>query len=590
MPETNNASSDDKTTGQSAQQTGQISHISQPASVKSRLNLIHEITLATLETLTPEQLADPSYVESQVLYECRSAINLENSLRDKNAKIRGIDELLPAQIADILVYSYPIVRIAGAGKNADEDQDMIAIYQFEGPDEGLYVASEVRFRELVRKYNYAITSKQTSEVYLSVMEKLPRSQRCQQENLVAVNNGIFDYETKILHPFTPELIFLTKSRVNYNPNAKNIVIHNDEDGTDWDVESWMETLSDDPEIVNLLWEILGAIIRPLVPWNKSAWFYSNTGNNGKGTLCELMRRLVGDGSYAVIPLADFGKDFLLEPLLRASTIIVDENDVGTYIDKAANIKAVITGDTLSINRKFKAPVAFNFRGFMVQCLNELPRIKDKSDSFFRRQLFIQFTKCFTGVERKYIKEDYLHRQEVLEYVMYRVLNMNYYSLSEPEACKLALDEYKEFNDPVRQFCAEILSKAKWDLLPFIFLYDIYQIWFRRAFPSGKIQNRNKFIEDLLVAIKDDPMWECPDKTRQIASSGRMYCFEPLIEEYGLTDWMNPKFLHIGSATAQERCTPFPGQYNKVYRGLTRKAGTGNVTDAASTDQDTPNVQ
>ena len=53
---------------------------------------------------------------------------------------------------------------------------------------------------------------------------------------------------------------------------------------DWDVESWMDDLFDDPELVELMWKILGAIIRPNVPWDKSAWFYSESGNNGKGTL------------------------------------------------------------------------------------------------------------------------------------------------------------------------------------------------------------------------------------------------------------------------------------------------------------------
>lgn len=100
---------------------------------------------------------------------------------------------------------------------------------------------------------------------------------------------------------------------------------------------------------------------------------------------------------------------MLEPLLRASAIITDENDVGTFIDKAANVKAVITGDTILVNRKFKIPVMFNFHGFMVQCFNEMPRLKDKSDSFFRRQLFVPFEKCFTGVERKYIKADYFNQ-------------------------------------------------------------------------------------------------------------------------------------------------------------------------------------
>ena len=95
---------------------------------------------------------------------------------------------------------------------------------------------------------------------------------------------------------------------------------------------------------------------------------------------------------------------MLEPLTRATAIIVDENDVGTYIDKAANLKAIITNDAISINRKFKQVISYRFYGFMVQCLNEMPRIKDKSDSFWRRQLFIPFTKCFTGAERKYIKQ------------------------------------------------------------------------------------------------------------------------------------------------------------------------------------------
>ncbi|NCB94113.1 MAG: hypothetical protein EOM40_16365 [Clostridia bacterium] len=97
---------------------------------------------------------------------------------------------------------------------------------------------------------------------------------------MAVNNGIFDYDAKTLLPFLPYYVFLSKYRVNYNARAKNVVIHNDSDNTDWDIESWMSDLSDDPEITELLWEILGAVIRPLNPWDKSTWFYSEQSNNG----------------------------------------------------------------------------------------------------------------------------------------------------------------------------------------------------------------------------------------------------------------------------------------------------------------------
>ena len=311
----------------------------------------------------------------------------------------------------ITVALHPVAAIETAGKNSDKNYKLLGVYQDDGENAGIYDVTDEALENLAELYCFGMTEREVAEFKRHLRRLAPTKQLCKEVNLIAVNNGIFDYDTKQLLPFTADYVFTTKSRVNYNPIAINITIHNQEDGTDWDVESWMKSLSDDTEIVNVLWEILGAIIRPNVPWGKSAWFYSDTGNNGKGTLCKLMRQLYGEGSYASISLSDMGKDFMLEPLTKATAIIVDENDVGIYIDKAANLKAIITGDTITINRKFKTPLPYQFKRFMVQCLNKLPRIKDKSDSFFRRQLFILFTKCFTGVERKYIKNDYLHRQE-----------------------------------------------------------------------------------------------------------------------------------------------------------------------------------
>ena len=277
-----------------------------------------------------------------------------------------------------------------------------------------------------------------------------------------------------------------------------------------------------------------------------------------------MRQLCGEGSYKSIKLEDMGKEFLLEPLVGASAIIVDENDVGTYIDKAANLKAIVTGDVIQINRKFKQPISFRFRGFMVQCLNEMPRVKDKSDSFFRRQLFIPFTKCFTGAERKYIKQDYLKRTEVLEYVLYKVLNMNYYELSTPDVCKDALEEYKEFNDPILQFVNEILPQLQWDLVPFTFLYSLYRAWFDRYIPSGSPQARNTFIKDLLIALKSNDTWECKDKNAKVASANRMDKPEWLIDEYKLEDWYNQTYKGNDRA---KRCCP---SLQASYRGIVRK--------------------
>ncbi len=525
---------------------------------RTKNQILDEVTNTYINQLTPGKTPENISIELENLIE--SELSLENQLRPKRSLFRIPDCLSFDQIAQLMAKLYPIARIACAGTNADPAYDLLALYV---PDEGTYTTDEDELYKIAIRFNRRLSSNEFSEILRRLRILTPRKLRCQDRDLIAVNNGIFHYDTKTLEPFSPDYVFMTKCHVNYNPSAQNITIHNDDDNTDWDVESWMSELSDDSEIVELLWQILSAIIRPHVRWNKSAWLYSETGNNGKGTLCELMRSLCGDTAYAVIPIDDFGKDFALEPLTRATAIIVDENNVGTFIDKAANIKAVITNDVISINRKFKTPISYQFYGFMVQCLNEFPRIRDKSDSFYRRQLFIPFDKCFTGIERKYIKEDYLHRTEVLEYVLYKVLNTNFYKLSEPQSCRNILAEYKEFNDPVRQFFAEFENIFVWDLLPFPFLYDLYKAWFRKNSPNGSIQGKNKFISELINVIKNNPTWYCGDKTKTIRSSGKMNAPEPLIVKYDLQDWMNPNYT---GGDINRICIP---ALASAYRGLLR---------------------
>lgn len=524
---------------------------------------LREITLDYLAQIDIQNPPTPANIQADILDAVSLQFQLENTNRAKGSSWKIPDRLTPAQIADILMTLYPIVNIAYGGLNADIEFDVLSIYQTDGPDKGIYTSTKQMFSRLIHQYCYTFSEKETNETLALLKDRAPRVVRSSDRNLIAVNNGIFDYDTKTLMPFDPHLIFVSKSKVDYNPNAINPIIHNSDDGTDWDIESWMADLFDDPEITALMWEILGAIIRPNVPWNKSAWFYSNTGNNGKGTLCELMRAITGEGTYASIPLSDFAKDFMLEPLLKASAIIVDENDVGTFVDKAANLKAIITNDVIQMNRKFKTPIAFQFKGFMVQCLNELPKIKDKSDSFYRRQLFVPFTKCFTGKERKYIKHDYLHRQDVLEYVLYKVLNTNYYTLSEPEACKLVLEEYKEFNDPVRQFIDEIVMNCKWDLLPYTFLYDLYKAWFKLNVPNGTMVGRNTFVQELNKALYGDTTWYPTPSNAPVRPGNKMNAAEPYIFEYHLEKWTNPTYR---GTDIEKLCHP---ELKATYKGLLR---------------------
>ena len=313
----------------------------------------------------------------------------------------------------------------------------------------------------------------------------------------------------------------------------------------------------------LLWQILGACIRPGVSWDKVALLYSTVGSNGKGTFCELARGLCGSG-HASLAIADFEKDFALEKLVSATAVIADENNVGAHIDKSANFKAAATGDMLHVNRKYKIPITYRFRGFIIQCVNELPKVKDKSESFNRRLLCVPFEKSFRGAERKYIKHDYLHRKDILEYVLYKILHMDYDELSEPEACKNLLHEYRTNNNPVLDFAEEMLPELKWDFVPFTFLYDLFKAWFRQTNPSGIVVGYKTFLFGLLNALAAENLgWYCQDKNQAVRPGNRMDAPEPLILEYDLEDWKNPMYK---GGNPDMICRPI---LKPNYRGILR---------------------
>lgn len=482
-------------------------------------------------------------------------------------RLQGADRLPPVKVLAPVQIAVCVKALHRAvcllWRDGDEDGNFdIALYQEDGGDAGVYDVRDESLNRVIRMYDRTMTTRQVEEVKAILRTTCRKVRPCGNPDLIPVNNGVFDYRRKVLVPFSPDCVFTSKCRVDYVPDAPNPVIHNDDDGTDWDVVSWMDGLSDDPEVVRLLWEVVGAIIRPGVRWNKTAWFYSVTGNNGKGTLCALMRNLCGAGAWASIPLKAFSREFMLEPLMRVSAVITDENDTSTYVDDAAALKSVITGDPFQLNRKFKDPRSVLFRGFMVQCVNELPRMRDRSESMYRRLLVVPFEKRFEGRERKYIKADYLGRRDVLEHVLWRVLHeTDYYALSEPEACAKALGDYRLYNDPVREFLEEVLPQASWDLLPWDFLHDLFGRWARRRHPEGRVEGSRTFMGRVRAIVGDYPGWSVAENA--LRPNGRMDRPEPLIAEYEVGEWMNPGYAGGDPA---KRCVP---ALKGRYRGLVR---------------------
>ncbi len=506
-------------------------------------------------------------------------IDLKNTIRPKESKLRKQNELYPWCTAKLLLHCCEIRKITESKKSPP----LLIIYN---PQTGLYEIAQITdtLERMIYDCDILYTKKHAEDVFKKIQNEAEPAQLTKDPDLIAVKNGIYHRKTKTLIDFHPDYIFLNKTNVNYNPNAKNPILTMP-DGETWDFCSWLKDLTDsDQEIEHLLWCVIAAILRPMVSWDKSIWLYSEKGNNGKGTFLQVLKELCGN--YASIQLSDMSKPYALTQIIDASAIITDENDCDMYIDKMSEFKSMVTHDAVTVNRKYKDPITFVFHGLIVQCINSLPKTKDKSDSILRRLLIIPFKKCFTGKERKYIKDEYLHRSDVLEYIQKQALELDIDRFPEPDACKEMLMEYQDNNDSAIAFWNEFEPQFTWDLLPFEFLYALYIAWHQKQYPYGKPQNAKTFKRTILSHLDGSETWNC-DKEKKIRPSTRMDAYEPLILEYSLTDYMNEAYK---GSDPQKRCT-FTKKPN--YRGVVRKQEnlnnnakpTPNIPDTSCTCQD-----
>ncbi len=498
------------------------------------------------------------------------AINERNVVQG-GTKVQTIQGLPNPCIASLILAKYHVRCISWTGNR--DDGNFVGVYQEDGNEKGIYISSDAYFNQLIRNFKFTATKKDVDEI-LEILEADAEFVKPSTDpDLLAFNNGIFNYKTKELLDFNPDIAFTRKSKVNYistplpNPHITM------PDGVVWDFDSWMESLSDDPEIVELLLKTCGAVIRPNVRWDKIVCMYSQVGMNGKGTLCELMKQLCGDGFYASIPFVGFEKDSMIAQLIKANAVITDENGTNDYAKNVANLKALTTGDSVSIDRKYKDAITFKYNGLIVECVNNLPRAADQTDSFYRRFLMIPFEKTFKGEERKYIKNDYLKRPEVLEYVLQKVMNLpEYYELPEPEACKKLLDYYKEYNDPVLQFVDETFPCFVWEKVPQSFVYDCYLGWCAKNNPSGKTIGKfgvmDRIRSYVLSAYADE--WQFKQGDTRINKNDNL-APELLIVDYGLDDWRSKTYK--GTDPAKMSMPQFKKSYNNCFLKVNPQGGT-----------------
>ena len=454
----------------------------------------------------------------------------------KGRRAYGLFQILPPFVIARCILQRELSHTGLIGKSRSTAELMT--YQATGVNKGLYVFAEDPIYILASQYNCAISDKDLQAVVRCVRNSVQMLTENKDSDIAVVANGLFDPQPKKLLSFSPDVVLRAKAAVAFPEDVPTCPVMPD----GWNVDDWIRELAnDDPQVEQLLWQVIAALFYPNHAFGKAILLYSPTGSNGKGTFLELLRNLVGVDRVASVSMSDFSKPFLPPSLLNCFAVLSDENRVGAFMRDTSKLKAWVTHDYVPIDVKYGPMVETKGRGLCVFCVNELPLSKDKSESLYRRFIVIPFVKRFVGEdENPAIKNDYLKRPEVLAYVAYKALMM--YSCKkfvEPDVCKKLLGQVRVENDPVLQFAEEFLPQFKWDLLPWDFLYMMYCKWMREDVPSGRPVNKNEFNKRLSAYVDDHPScgWFVPrdakGKQTPVRTGKHIIAVEPLAAKYGI---------------------------------------------------------
>ncbi len=114
----------------------------------------------------------------------------------------------------------------------------------------------------------------------------------------------------------------------------------------------------------------------------------------------------------------------------------------------------------------------------------------------------------------------------------------------PDFCSMATKWHEvEFNSEclyrnnLEQFYTDIISRCRWSLLPFGFLYDLYEAWLPTVGLYEKPQKKTDFSNRIIEFLRDKDGWDV-DKRYVVADENNMPMPEMLIKQYNLKNWFN----------------------------------------------------
>jgi putative DNA primase/helicase len=266
-------------------------------------------------------------------------------------------------------------------------------------------------------------------------------------NFINLKNGMVSLDTFELLPHHPSYLSTVQLPIEYNPSAT--------------APSFMRFLKgislDDEELILVLQEIMGYLLSAETKAEKAFLFYGG-GANGKSVLASIITQLVGVENVSSVPLSEFSQQFGLEGILNKTVNIAAENEMGGKALKTENFKAIVSGDTITINIKYRPAISYKPHCKLVFVVNALPDSMDVTNGYFRKLMIVPFRRKFERNEQNVnlLQELLIELPGILNWTIegLRRLRKNNYEFCRCTAIEECHQSYHAEQNPVKEFFLE----------------------------------------------------------------------------------------------------------------------------------------
>ena len=437
-----------------------------------------------------------------------------NVYRGKGEKFPILKSLPHEAIVALLYFTDDFRNVK---MNDSGDSDMLYMRMETGPDQGTFryqsggdtaknYGCQNELMNLMTALKPNIKNADRKEIVGKLLAQVPKCRPNSDTFLVPCANGVYDehrrlrgedpfvsYDDPLFKKEYRDVVFTNKLDTAYNKNASDDLLI--KDGFKWSLDrqdgsSGLDAIFGTDQLGATEKQLYLMIAQFAVRRTSGGrtWFFVDgteygNGANGKDTILQLLRNVIGPTSVMSTPITDLASNnnnYKMGDLADTIAIIASEADNTHTIVKCALLKNLMREQPVDCRKIYSAPYTYTYRGVIIQALNN-PALKttDTTESMWRKAEFLTFRTTFVETGRSFINDDYINRKTVKEAFLKMILEQPFLMEYPKELLAVIKDNKqatKEASNPIFSFCDQVFLSWQGKYIPEKLLWDMYKVY------------------------------------------------------------------------------------------------------------------